>query len=58
MIDFKGPKGLRMTRWAPADKSIRSFTCELPPEWPWVRAVVTDDRQYQAWTNPIWPKRK
>ena len=58
MIDFKGPKGLRMTRWAPADKTIRSFTCELPAEWQWVRAVVTDDRQYQAWTNPIWVKRK
>ncbi len=57
-IDFKGPKGLRMTRWAPAGKTIRSFTCKLPAEWPWVRAVVTDDRQYQAWTNPIWPKRK
>jgi len=53
IIDFKGPKGLRMSRFAPAGKSIRSFTCELPDPWPWVRAVVTDDHQYQAWTNPI-----
>ena len=58
IIDFKGPKGLRKTRVAPAGKSIRSFTWELPEDWPWVRTVVTDDHQYQAWTNPIWPKRK
>jgi len=57
IIDFKGPGDCRKTRVAPRGRTIRGFTWELPEDWPWVRAVVTDAHYLQAWTNPIWPKR-
>lgn len=58
MIEFKGPRDNRIKLIAHAGKTIRSFKAPWPKGWSWVRAVVTDERRYQAWTNPIWKKMK
>lgn len=51
-IVFKGPQGEVMRRHARAGRTVRNFATDIP-DWPFVRAVVTDDRAKQAWTNPI-----
>lgn len=52
-IHFVSGPGQGMRRAAPEGKSVRSFTMQLPNSWPFVRAVVTDQRGRKAWTNPI-----
>lgn len=51
-IVLKGPGVELMRRHARAGRTLRNFTIDIP-DWPFVRAVVTDDRGKQAWTNPI-----
>lgn len=51
-IQFVSEPSLGATRRADAGKAIVSFTVDLP-DWPFVRAVVTDAAGRKAWTNPI-----
>ncbi len=51
-IDFKAGPDQRRRRVAPAGKTIRSFNIDVP-DWPFVRAVVTDAAGKQAWANPL-----
>jgi len=51
-IDFKSIGDERRRRIAPAGKTIRSFVIDVP-DWPFVRAVVTDTAGKQAWSNPL-----
>jgi len=47
-----GPGCLGIRRRAEKGKSIKSFSINVP-DWPYVRAVVTDKTGQRAWTNPI-----
>lgn len=47
-----GPGGMGTRRRAEGGKSIKSFSMPVP-NWPYVRAVVTDKTGRRAWTNPI-----
>lgn len=53
-IVFKGPNQKWRRCYARAGQTIRSFAIDIP-DWPFVRAVVTDESAKQAWTNPIPP---
>lgn len=47
-----GPGGEGSRRRAKDGKLIKSFSMPVP-DWPYVRAVVTDTAGQRAWTNPI-----
>jgi len=47
-----GPGGRGARRVAEKGKTITSFEIEVP-DWPYLRAVVTDADGQKAWTNPI-----
>ncbi len=51
-ITFAGPRGKKATRKAP--KTGRGITTHsiAKPDWPFVRAIVTDRAGGKAWTNP------
>jgi hypothetical protein len=55
-INFKAGPGAGHRKNAPEGKTITSFTVNAPTGWPFVRAVVTDDKGKQAWTQPIFLK--
>ena len=53
-VAFKGTNDSWIKRHAKAGRAIRGATADLPDEkWPFVRAVVVDDKGRKAWTNPI-----
>ena len=52
-IALLGPGGKSTVRQAPpAGRGISVFSIPRP-DWPFVRAVVTDRADHKAWTNPI-----
>ena len=51
---ISSPDGGGKRHVAPPDKTIDSFSIEVPDFWPYVRAAVADSRGRRAWTNPIW----
>ncbi len=52
-IQFMGRHGKGLRRLAPEGKTIRSLSMPVP-DWPFIRAVVTDRSGNRAWTNPIY----
>ncbi|MBN1943634.1 MAG: CehA/McbA family metallohydrolase [Phycisphaerae bacterium] len=40
-------------KFVPSGKTITSMTVDVDPQWPYIRAVVTDHQGRKAWTNPI-----
>jgi hypothetical protein len=59
-IQFVAQPGVGVRRRAEAGRHISSFTVETAKlggwPWPYVRAVVTDERGYKAWANPLYPR--
>ena len=53
-IQFVGRPGQGSRRRAEPGHSITTFAIEVP-DWPYVRAVVTDRQGRRAWANPIVP---
>jgi hypothetical protein len=51
-IQFLSGRAQGVTRWADPGQTIRDFTVDRP-NWPYVRAVVTDPSGRRAWTNPL-----
>ena len=58
--EFVAQPGVGVRRRAEAGRHINSFTVDTAKlggwPWPYVRAVVTDERGYKAWANPLYPR--